>query len=185
VHILTLEGYMGAGIDVRARQSWATYGDETKSRLHVSAVDPTGPLMESNEPWWKPGVFIVANHADELTPWAPVLATMRHASGYLSIPCCAWTFDERFQREGKRTASGPWSFLFDDLHLMHDEYPGPDEEEDRFVEGLGLGGDASGNGSGYSAYRIWLAKLAMACGWNVECDMLRIPSTRNWAILGE
>jgi tRNASer (uridine44-2'-O)-methyltransferase len=34
-------------------------------------------------------------------------------------------------------------------------------------------------------YRIWLASLSLHCGWQVECEMLRIPSTRNWAIIGK
>jgi tRNASer (uridine44-2'-O)-methyltransferase len=185
VHILTLEGYAGAGIDVRARQSWATYDAETQSRLHVAAVDPTSSLVDSTEPWWQPGAFLVANHADELTPWTPVLATTRDASGYLSIPCCAWAFDERFQREAKHATYGPWSFLFDNLRLTEREHSNQEDEEAMFVKNLGLGGDANATASGYSAYRIWLAKLALACGWNVECETLRIPSTRNWAILGQ
>jgi tRNASer (uridine44-2'-O)-methyltransferase len=183
VHILTLEGYIGAGIDVRARQSWATYSPETRANLHVSAIDPTGPLIHASEPWWQPGVFLVANHADELTPWAPVLATLRNASGYLSIPCCAWSFDARFQREGK-ASTGPWAFLFNGLRLTKDQDPDAEVEEAAFIDYLGLGADEKAH-SGYHAYRVWLAKLALACGWEVECDMLRIPSTRNWAILGE
>jgi len=31
---------------------------------------------------------------------------------------------------------------------------------------------------------VWLASLSVHCGWAVEVEMLRIPSTRNWAIVG-
>jgi hypothetical protein len=33
-------------------------------------------------------------------------------------------------------------------------------------------------------YRIWLGSLSLHCGWEVESETLRIPSTRNWAIIG-
>ncbi|CDO76632.1 hypothetical protein BN946_scf184868.g46 [Trametes cinnabarina] len=146
-HILTAEGYEGHGIDVRARTSWSHYPEATRERLHTESMDPT-ELVDSDgllrtHPYLHEGVFIIANHADELTPWTPVLATLFSASGYLSIPCCAWAFDES----------------------------------------LNLGGDGS-NASSYSRYRIWLATLSLHCGWQVECETLRIPSTRNWAIIG-
>ena len=49
---------------------------------------------------------------------------------------------------------------------------------------LNLGGDGS-NSSSYSMYRIWLASLSLHCGWKIECENLRIPSTRNWALVGK
>ncbi|KAI0673488.1 DUF1613-domain-containing protein [Trametes maxima] len=165
-HILTAEGYDGHGIDVRARTSWAHYPETTRNRLHAQPLDPTSLVDASGAPQEHPylhdGVFIIANHADELSPWTPVLATLFSASGYLSIPCCAWVFDERYER----------SRVLD--------YPIPGDD---FVNSLNLGGDGS-NASSYSRYRIWLASLSVYCGWKVECEALRIPSTRNWAIIG-
>ncbi|KAH6908841.1 DUF1613 domain-containing protein [Coprinopsis sp. MPI-PUGE-AT-0042] len=141
-HILTAEGYQGAGIDVQ--------------------FTPSTPLdLESSSSYFKPGTFIIGNHADELTPWVPVVATMTKASGYLSIPCCSWSFDAKFQRSATKM------------------YPHPAD----MVENLNLGGDGS-NASAYSQYRIWLASLSLHCGWEVECEMLRIPSTRNWGLVG-
>lgn len=55
---------------------------------------------------------------------------------------------------------------------------------DAFVEALNLGGDGYIS-SAYSQYRIWLATLSHHCGWKVENETLRIPSTRNWALVGE
>ncbi|KAF5354813.1 hypothetical protein D9756_005632 [Leucocoprinus leucothites] len=175
-HILASEGYDGGGIDVRARQSWAQYPQETQARLQVYAFDPT-----SNElpPFLRPGVFIIGNHADELTPWVPVLATLHKASGYLSIPCCAWTFDAKFER-----SSTP--FFPVSAHTTPDESSATHPETDlplTFIDSLNLGGDGS-HTSSYSIYRVWLATLSLHCGWEVECETLRIPSTRNWAIAG-
>ncbi|OSD03617.1 DUF1613-domain-containing protein [Trametes coccinea BRFM310] len=165
-HILIAEGYDGHGIDVRARTSWSHYPDDTRQRLHTESLNPTDLVRLDGSieahPYLREGVFIIANHADELTPWTPVLATLFSASGYLSIPCCAWAFDEKYER-----SRAP-------------EYLIPD---DSFVDSLNLGGDGS-NASSYSRYRIWLASLSLHCGWQVECETLRIPSTRNWAIVG-
>ena len=110
-------------------------------------------------------MFLIGNHADELTPWVPVIATLCSASGYLSIPCCAWTFDSRFER----SKNLPFETGMD---------------VNQFADTLHLGGDGS-NSSSYSQYRIWLASLSMHCGWKVESETLRIPSTRNWALIGE
>ena len=171
-HILVSEGYRGHGIDLRARTSWDHYPEHTRAALHVHALDPTQYARTVTEsgpsvvPYLQPGAFLIGNHADELTPWLPLIATVEHASGYLSIPCCAWSFDERFARASTAT--------FGDL---------PSVGDDAFVDRLNLGGEG-GHQSQYSMYRIWLAKLSQWTGWKVECDTLRIPSTRNWAIIG-
>ncbi|KAE9405265.1 DUF1613-domain-containing protein [Gymnopus androsaceus JB14] len=167
-HILTSEGYEGHGIDVRERTSWKSYPSTTQNHLHVYAFNPLDPPSEStHSQFFPPGVFIIANHADELTPWAPVLSTLYGASGYLSIPCCAWDFDARYARSA--TTMFPIARSSSAM--------------DNFIQSLNLGGDGS-NSSGYSMYRIWLATLSAHAGWEVECETLRIPSTRNWAIIG-
>ena len=140
-HILIAEGYSGHGVDVRARTSWTDYPECTQAHLHVHAFDPTvwlpSPSLSASkdDPFLRGGVFIIGNHADELTPWVPVLSTLHSGSGYLSIPCCAWTFDMRYERSS--TAASP--------------IPTPD-----FVDMLNLGGEGS-RSSSYPMYHIWLA----------------------------
>ncbi|GJE85781.1 tRNA (uracil-O(2)-)-methyltransferase [Phanerochaete sordida] len=164
-HILVSEGYEGCGVDVRARTSWSHYPEATQKSLRVEALDPTAFIQpDYHHPSLLPGVFLIGNHADELTPWVPVIATLCRASGYLSIPCCAWTFDSRYERS--RNVPYPTGMSLDE-----------------FIETLHLGGDGS-NASSYSHYRIWLASLSLHCGWKVESETLRIPSTRNWALIG-
>lgn len=184
-HILVSEGYTGHGIDVRARQSWSHYPDTTKKALHVFSLDPTcyidGDCMittATKEEYLKPDVFLIGNHADELTPWVPVLATLCDAGGYLSIPCCAWGFDERFTR----TSSLPFSSTLSSLAPVIGQED-PDINDVTFIESLNLGAEGS-HKSQYSAYRIWLAQLSLRMGWKVECEVLRIPSTRNWGLVG-
>lgn len=202
-HILVSEGYAGYGIDLRARTSWAHYPRSTQSCLLVHALDPTAPTttrilpteQQQQRQYRRPvagpqpsgdtgdndeqqanrttntdspddllptGCFLIGNHADELTPWIPPLATRSLASGYLSIPCCAWSFDARFDR----ARDVPFCAV------------------DPGTLNLGGGGEG-GAGSSYAHYRVWLAALSVLCGWAVEVEMLRIPSTRNWAIVGE
>ncbi|VDC01628.1 unnamed protein product [Peniophora sp. CBMAI 1063] len=161
-HILTAEGYAGQGIDLRARVSWEHYPPASRAALRVLALDPTSEELSDTD--LPANAFLIGNHADELSPWVPVLATRTQAAGYLSIPCCAWSFDARFDR----TRDVPYEDIGD---------------EAEFVESLGLGADGS-TSSSYAAYRVWLASLSAHCGWVVECDALRIPSTRNWAIVG-
>lgn len=177
-HILSAEGYSGYGIDLRARTSWAHYPDSSQAALKVHALDPTqllspGSNNDEENAIWEPGVFLIGNHADELTPWLPVLATLTGASGYLSIPCCAWMFDERFTRSS--ATSG--------LDFSDNELSTEAEDEAVFISSLGMGAEGTSK-SQYSTYRIWLARLSRWLGWKIECDTLRIPSTRNWAIVG-
>jgi len=175
-HILISEGYTGHGFDLRARTSWTHYPPSTQSHLVVRALDPTGSSSSSSsggsaeaeaDLLLPAGCFLIGNHADELTPWVPLLATRFHASGYLSIPCCAWALDARFDRAR-------------DVPLC---------AVDAATLNLGAGeGGEGGEGSvnsSYALYRVWLAALSVHCGWAVEVEVLRIPSTRNWAIVGE
>ena len=165
VHILISEGYDGHGLDLRARTSWSHYPKATQQHLHVQALDPTTQVRPFSHSYLRQGIFLIGNHADELTPWIPVLSTLCEASGYLSIPCCSWTFDAKYERPKCKPYSVPMPM-------------------DDFVKQLNLGGEGT-NTSSYSMYRIWLATLSLHCGWNVESEVLRIPSTRNWALVGE
>ncbi|KAI9442191.1 DUF1613-domain-containing protein [Lactarius indigo] len=173
-HILVSEGYAGHGFDLRSRTSWTHYPPATQSCLFVRALDPTtekahhnpSPAEQSKDGQATTSMllpadcFLIGNHSDELTPWVPLLATRVRASGYLSIPCCAWGLDARFDRAR------------DVPHCNVD------------AETLNLGGGGEGAWSSYALYRVWLASLSVYCGWAVEVEVLRIPSTRNWAIVG-
>jgi hypothetical protein len=97
VHILISLGYDGVGFDLRSRKSWAHYSVETQQHLRVLALDPTEPLDDTI---FKGDQFLIGNHADEMQPWLPVIAVVTN-SKFLSMPCCAWDFDTRFQRKKK------------------------------------------------------------------------------------
>ncbi|MCJ1285862.1 tRNA(Ser) Um(44) 2'-O-methyltransferase [Xylographa opegraphella] len=60
------------------------------SVLHPSS--PSSALQPPAQPWhngiFPTGTFVISNHADELTSWTPLLASLSH-SPFLAIPCCS------------------------------------------------------------------------------------------------
>jgi len=134
------------------------------------------------------GVFVIGNHADELTPYVPILSILYGASGYLNIPCCPWDLDQKFSRAN----SAQYPLPVHDIESTNSRGEIPTEtgagdlvtDSDQWIESLNLGGDGKFTSS-YSAYRIWLARLTSWCGWEIETEVLRIPSTRNWALVGK
>lgn len=194
VHILTMEGYLGWGFDARKRKSWETYTLKARANLKELVLMPSviqsnsysgteilmiynqdtqrtksgtnrGGLPENdqdnarshpnNQPSSKPeihdgifpkGTFIISNHADELTPWTPILATVSE-SPFIMIPCCSHNLSgNRFRAPAPKTPTV--------------------------------------SNSSYASLVSWVSKLVEDCGWEVEKEMLRIPSTRNTALLG-
>ncbi|KAG8829714.1 tRNA(Ser) Um(44) 2'-O-methyltransferase [Serendipita sp. 400] len=164
VHILRSEGYEGIGIDVRARKSWKYYPEQTQKHLFAFTLDPLEPTFPSSD-IFKPGCFLIGNHADELSPWLPVIASLVENAAYMSIPCCSWALDSRFYR------SDPQLYPPLGASLMEAE----SQLENRF---------GPSRVSVYRAYLCWLMALSKECGFESEIEALRIPSTRNWAIIG-
>jgi len=167
VHILIEEGYEGWGFDARRRKSWTTYSPKAQECLKELVMIPNAirteifnkrntpgmpaigdevviPMMHSGE--FPKGTFIISNHADELTPWTPILATISE-SPFIMIPCCSHNFT------GARFRAPPPK-------------------------------DAGASSSAYASLVAWVTKLAEDCGWKIEKEMLRIPSTRNTALIG-
>lgn len=153
--------------------------------MHIKALDPLeilDPLGsdakdagDAREDWG--GAWLIGNHADELTPWLPLLSTHLSTSGYASIPCCAWSFDARWER-----GSALYSFTSESNEGGKGGARALAAED--FVPSLHLGGGTNSHTTTYAGYRIWLASLHAHLGWNVEVDTLRIGSTRAWAIVG-
>lgn len=198
VHILLEEGYRGWGFDARKRKSWDTYSPKAQENLkelvlmpyilqkRANAADldsnttpspadlssklpelptkvPTdkgissdiGTNKKMNQPSpaaaihsgkFPKGTFIISNHADELTPWTPILANLSE-SPFMMIPCCSHALSG-----AKFRAPRPKG--------------------------------AKSSGSAYASLVVWVSKIAKDCGWVIEKEMLRIPSTRNTALIG-
>ncbi|KAI4861809.1 DUF1613-domain-containing protein [Hypoxylon rubiginosum] len=171
VYILREEGYSGWGFDARRRKSWDNYSstieDESSAkeslRQHVllpsiidshSIIPNTGGQaifgIESadiiHDGLFPKGTFIISNHADELTPWTSILATVSDCP-FIMIPCCSH-----------------------DLAGARFRAPAPKAQ--------------SKSPSAYSSLVQWVTSIAKDCGWEVETEMLRIPSTRNVGLIG-
>ncbi|KAL2209277.1 uracil-O(2)--methyltransferase [Sarocladium strictum] len=164
VYILAKEGYDGWGFDARERKSWAQYnlpssasptGEALEQRLLLPSIVARPPVSSDSQGLgpdsihdgaFPQGTFIISNHADELTPWTPILAALSDCP-FIMIPCCS--------------------------HRLTGEKFRPQPPRDR-----------SKSHSTYASLVDWASHIAEACGWEVETEMLRIPSTRNTGLLG-
>ncbi len=143
------------------------------------------------------GTFIISNHADELTPWTPLLASIS-SSPFLAIPCCSHNLSGlRFRapsvfNNNSADALAPSYFA---AHINKSKSIAiaiacPDNEE-IFGQGSEQGDLKNLNAkarakqpSAYSSLCDWVAHLAARVGYKVEREILRMPSTRNVGIVG-
>lgn len=172
VYILNTEGWDGWGFDARRRKTWTTFGDAYTEKLAEMLLVPsilvpaTSPSTSSSVFHTPPshagifpkGTFIISNHADELTPWTPLLAHLS-TSPFIAIPCCSHDFG------GTRFRSP-----------VHRKYITEDPNA--------TGKEKNKQPSAYASLCSWVSHLTEAMGYVVEKEHLRIPSTRNIAILG-
>ena len=163
VFLLAQEGYSGYGFDLRARKSWALWGPSTP--LKVSTLSPVDLCLSDRSPFPE-GAFLIGNHADELTPWMPLLATLTPNSSFLNIPCCFHTFTSRFMANKYSLPKDilDMSELKNDIEIFESK--------------------ASEKGGRYNAYLRYIAEIHIRSGWKLEREALRIPSTKNWAFVG-
>lgn len=83
VHILITEGYTGRGIELRERRTWPTYPEATRNSLEERGIDPPKWFPRTMSEWEKgewegkdecpvrEGMFLIGNHADEMTVSIP------------------------------------------------------------------------------------------------------------------
>ena len=146
---------------------------------------------------FRQGTFIISNHADELTPWTPLLASIS-SSPFLAIPCCSHNLSGlRFRapsvfNNNSADALAPSYFA---AHVNKSKSIAiaiacPDDDE-IFGQGPEQGDLKDLNAkarakqpSAYSSLCDWVAHLAARVGYKVEREMLRMPSTRNVGIVG-
>jgi len=176
VYILRQEGYAGWGFDARIRKSWNNYQDQAwptevtagqpvlQQRVLLPSIiseaaesiakqsgDEASPALAAadsilHDGRFPEGTFIISNHADELTPWTPILAAISRCP-FIMIPCCSHALS------GAKFRAPP-------------------------PKGKGK------SGSAYSSLVEWVTEIGKDCGWQIEREMLRIPSTRNTGLIG-
>ncbi|BGO90727.1 tRNA(Ser) Um(44) 2'-O-methyltransferase [Rhodotorula toruloides] len=209
VFILAAEGYQGYGFDLRERKSWASYSSPTPD-LRVRSInpvdlishafdDPPSEFSADDDLAWPfpPDSFLIFNHADEMTPWCALFAAMTTGDrvGFLNIPCCLHELVGRFERQAytipddylsalpslspSDTVDTTSSVTVDDRYpLLRPFYAASPVSSSTSSSG------ASILGGRYHAYQLYLAHLTLLCGFLPEREALRIPSTKNFGIVG-
>lgn len=145
------------------------------------------------------GTFIISNHADELTPWTPLLAFIS-LSPFLAIPCCSHNLSGlRFRAPSvfnsySADRHAPSYFAANvprtkaiaiqiaSFEITADD-TSPEQPATGDLKALGLHARAK-QPSAYASLCDWVAHLAAKVGYDVEREMLRLPSTRNMGIVG-
>ncbi len=140
------------------------------------------------------GTFIISNHADELTPWTPLLAYLSSCP-FLMIPCCSHNLSGlRFRAPSKFNSFSADtlapSFFADSITKSKSVAitVAPENEEDDQPRQGSLKDLGPANRrkqpSAYAALCDWVSHLSRAVGYEVEKEMLRLPSTRNTGLIG-
>ncbi|KAG9590074.1 DUF1613-domain-containing protein, partial [Aureobasidium melanogenum] len=212
VNILTKEGFPGWGFDARHRKSWETFAPEVQKRLAEGilvpqVLNPQGSaatdermanLLEKMEAvdllreqdfhngLFKEGTFIVSNHADELTPWTPLLAYLND-SPFIAIPCCSHNLAGARWRAPISKAAKEKAAAKRRQDSSASEINNNDQLRENQAAETGSLKKPAGTKNVQSAYASlcdYVSGLADDVGFVVETEILRIPSTRNTCILG-
>lgn len=138
------------------------------------------------------GSFLIGNHADEMTPLMPLLAsTIPDCTGLLNIPCCPWMVSgDRFTRTNYRVAREEVANLLDiprDASATEDQIAHLRKEMSEIALGPPVDSvqkeQPSAGGSKMIAYLTYISHLHLIAGWHVEKEALRMPSTKNWSVV--
>ena len=160
--------------------------------LSASKGADEGPIWHNGI--FSTGTFIISNHADELTPWTPLLASIS-SSPFLIIPCCSHNLSGlRFRAPStfnnySADVLAPSYFASHITKLKHVPITiaGTSIDDQQPISGdlksLSVKARAR-QPSAYSSLCEWVSHLAASVGYKVEREMLRIPSTRNVGIIG-
>lgn len=156
------------------------------------------------------GTYIVSNHADELTTWTPLLA-FQNQSPFIAIPCCSHNLSGTRTRFNDRepTFADP-AIPVPETEILKTKKPlsavrlkenkstpvsssSPQTSGPAPTSGSNpnpsTGSLVSSQGSpkqpsAYQSLTYYVARLAAELNFQPEKEMLRIPSTRNAAIVG-
>lgn len=180
VYLLKAEGYEGFGFDLQVRKSWAVWRGLNDTDLRTISLDAPA-MVEKSEALLPPGCFLIGNHADELSSWIPLLAhAVPDCYGFVNIPCCL------FQLDGQHFGKNKYTFEKEELSRLLGR---PDDscafshawkEYDRGPPRQGTSISTTRNIN----YLRYLSHLHLQAGWHLEKEALRIPSTKNWALVG-
>lgn len=201
VYILNSEGYLGWGFDARRRKSWDTFPPGIRNNLKEMPLVPSiyaqySARTVSQDSNFHSGIFmnesfIVSNHADELTAWTPLLAYLNNIP-FIAIPCCSHNLAgarHRFHKRPNMPSSPILSAINGEAERANEEATEPkSEQSEQAGPGPSTGSlakpkNSSKQPSAYASLTAYISCLASELGFEVEKEVLRIPSTRNLAII--
>jgi tRNASer (uridine44-2'-O)-methyltransferase len=196
-YILIKEGYHGRGFDARRRRTWEALGlDDHLDEIicvprpfldHAPADDMQTTRVHDG--LFPPGTFIISNHADELTPWTPLLAALSCPASplpFLAIPCCSHALSgakHRYHAKDILTTSTPAPSSIDDKINDNEEQPTSGDLKALRAAKVKAASHADDK-SMYACLTRKVVALARELGFDVELTLMRIPSTRNIGVVG-
>ncbi|KAJ1920491.1 tRNA(Ser) Um(44) 2'-O-methyltransferase [Tieghemiomyces parasiticus] len=162
VHLLACEGIAGYGIDQSERKVWGYYAtaDAIDSPVRYT-TDLRAETLVPVDARYPDVEWFIGNHADELIPWIPIMAARsRYDAKIVLIPCCPFELSGAKFVAPKRRGEGGDS---------------------------GAGGTTAVANPGvtrFQAYVEYIKEIMAVCGFEVEHETLRIPSTKDIALVG-
>ena len=206
VYILLKEGYHGWGFDARRRKTWGLLGidEHLEERICIPQLFLTALNLREHDALPGVGVhdgifladtFIISNHADELTPWTPLLAALSCPESplpFLVIPCCSHALSGAKHRYTPRDIDAS-------TITRSTEHPSPnntaasvnDSESQPSTGDLkslrtqkAKAANHTDDKSMYACLTKKVVALAEEVGIEVEMTLMRIPSTRNIGVVG-
>ncbi|KAK4939282.1 tRNA(Ser) Um(44) 2'-O-methyltransferase [Elasticomyces elasticus] len=189
-YVLIKEGYLGRGFDARRRKTWEVlemdpYLDEMicvpQPFLDIEPSDPDSVIPGSriHSGLFKPGTFIISNHADELTPWTPILAALacpRNPLPFLAIPCCSHALS------GAKHRYSPKNIRNTSIDNKEEQPASGDLKALRAAKAKAA--NHADDKSMYACLTRKVVAIAEGIGFDIELTLMRIPSTRNIGIVG-
>lgn len=168
---------------------------EHEQLLKTSEPEPEQNTTPFHDGQFPPGTFLISNHADQLTGWTPILAALADYAPFIIIPCCSCDLSgARFRAppppsSQQATPSSSSSQLSGGAPTTKDSSSdsqppifAPEPHSRQQAESGTISKPTSA--STYAALVAWTARIAENLGYIVEKEVLRIPSTRNVALLG-
>ncbi|MDI1492640.1 MAG: tRNA(Ser) Um(44) 2'-O-methyltransferase [Ramalina farinacea] len=171
------------------KRSLGTHRDNKEN--HDPAIGRTPALPRQYNGIFPTDTFIISNHADELSPWTPLLASLS-SSPFLCIPCCAHNLSgQRFRAPSasngyRADSTAPTYFARQVSKAKHVAINSAEPTTNGKDQGSlkSLRDARHSESSSYSSLCDWICHLAEECGFEVEKRILDSPSQRNLAIVG-
>lgn len=202
VHILILEGFVGKGIDARARKSWKTYPPEVQENLLEQIIIPSvllkpHPAVAKMAPYMRDNgrFFSVPEFESRAAPALVPLMKYYSAANLLELSqvCTTEDFPPNTFIIGNHLdeltcwlplMGFPFMVIPCCLHALNGAKVRYSPRKRAPAPGGAGAAPELKNLSTYAALVDHVEDLAMRTGWAVEKEILRIPSTRNAAVIG-